>query len=120
MSRVSITATVAAAKPPRGRNRIRPSVGWLRPCFHSRASGARPLSFRAGLLLAGEDYFHDLRFLAVHCLEHVCDNPVITFDDHLVAALDLLAGQRAAFLRGANQLCAGGVEAAEAMGDRAT
>src|SRR5262249_43118562 len=111
---------ITTAIGPRNRSS---SDGWSDSCgrVSCENSGCVFRSGRGtGSLLAGVDDFHALCLLAVHRLEHVCDNPVVTFDDPLVAALDLLARQRAAFLRGANQLRAGGVEVAEAMGDRAT
>src|SRR5262245_55513530 len=63
----------------------------------------------AELLLADGDDLHRLHFLAVDRLEHVQDDPVVAFDDDFVTALDLFAGQRAAFFRGTFELRARGV-----------
>src|SRR5262245_9206415 len=112
-------STMVTIAKVQGAAAIRPSVGSrCGPFLMRERQVSLPFALRAGSLLAGVDDLHHLRFLAVQGLEDVGDDPVVTFDDHLVAALDLLAGQRAAFLRGANQLRAGGVEAAEAMRDR--
>src|SRR5262249_2275788 len=54
-----------------------------------------------GLLLADRDDLHRFHFLAVHGLEHVHDDLVNAFNDNLVTPGNLLAAQRAAFLRGA-------------------
>src|SRR5262245_8465765 len=76
------------------------------------ASGA------ASPLTSGDD-LHDLRFLAVDGLVHVHDDLVVAHDDDLVAALDLLAGQRATLLSGALELRASGVAGEEVVGGRA-
>src|SRR5262249_10539438 len=71
------------------------------------------------LLLASGNNLHRLQLLAIHGLEDVRDDPVVALNDDLVTARDLLAAQRAAFLRGALKLCGGGVAGEGVVGDRA-
>src|SRR5262249_21532628 len=81
--------------------------------------GSPARASRAELLLANVDDLHDLHFLTVNVLVHVRDDSVLALDDDLVAATDLLAGERTAFLCGAGELRPGGVASDEARRRRA-
>src|SRR5262249_37074744 len=95
-------------------------VGWVAAGFgQGRYEGTACPTFRAELSLAKGNDFHGLQFLALHRAVHAHHDPVVIFDPDLISALDLLAGQRAAFLLGAYELGAGLIAGSEAVGDRA-
>src|SRR5262249_3013187 len=88
--------------------------------FFTGSAGTSPSQPRTGVLLADGNELHDLYFLTAHVLVDVGDDPGIALDDDLIMALDLLAAQRAAFLRGGDEFLAGGVAGAQGMGNLAT
>src|SRR5262249_42576159 len=73
----------------------------------------------AELLLADRNDLHDPHLPVVDRLVRVDDDPVVALDEDLVAALDLLGGQRTAFFLDALEAAARGVAGDEPAGDGA-